>query len=883
VVARCAWEGHWKEEFALLWPSHLAFHSPASSAMSAHSATTSRIPPVALVPLAEVTGLRVLPAAVTGGAIGGRAESYAAGGGGGGGCRKDGGGSSSSSRKTRKSSGSNWTSQFSAVHVHDPAYSLSSTYSTSKEPRRFSGGAPVSPLSGLPCLVVETVGRCHYLCFASLPLLHSLRAAIDSALGVSNPCTAPHHQPAQRTVSSGEGAESVAARAPVEGGGGDLFVKAPPPVPENVTIDPRSAFLLHSSQRWRGMHASLSSSHPNRLILNVRRFDFDAHVYTAPLSPPHQPPPLDYTIAADLLKAALALTPEPSPAEMNNFLDLAASLRVLPKLPKIQAARTKARTATKTAKGGEVELGGVGDGGSGSESPKAPNTPLRSGSGVGPGIEATAPSNGERRCDDDDGDGGTDRNGTEAAAAAAAPPLPSSPLVFPAIGREEESPEGGAATAESRSVDDPTACHVCFWVNVYHALLQHALVLLGPPRSPRDWASFHSSVSYELFGNVFSLLEIRHCVLRPCVSTSTASTSATATALENHGSTAPANRGDRLGRGSPSSSSSSSSSSSPPPPLSRTSMMPNNAASTSAAAATERDASGHAHLPQLLPKHYPKLPPPDDERWAFNIARLVQLSEDSAAQALTDRQNAQLPTMSPPRDGDGHVRNRGNGSSSGEGQGGGTCRGRSSSGGNDGRGLFWDGNRWDPRLNFVLHDGTVRASGPGVVVLTPHPGSLQRQLNERTTWNLEHTGEMLADPAALTLGPLPSVFEMFPGDFHNRQFGYDSLNGGSDNASAADVAAKAGTTPTKRRGSRGTDGGGARAMAMALQRQHAEDLARFCLLHVGDREQWKRLSLFLLDGSGSGGSYKVTYAPMRFVSYESLVDVIARGAAAAAH
>ncbi len=54
---------------------------------------------------------------------------------------------------------------------------------------------------------------------------------------------------------------------------------------------------------------------------------------------------------------------------------------------------------------------------------------------------------------------------------------------------------------------------LCFFLNIYHSLLQHALLLLGPPSS-KNWSSFFSSVSYEIGGDVFSLCEIEHCVLR---------------------------------------------------------------------------------------------------------------------------------------------------------------------------------------------------------------------------------------------------------------------------------------------------------------------------------------------------------------------------------
>ena len=54
---------------------------------------------------------------------------------------------------------------------------------------------------------------------------------------------------------------------------------------------------------------------------------------------------------------------------------------------------------------------------------------------------------------------------------------------------------------------------LAFWLNLHHTLLQHALLLLGPPAT-KDWAGFFTNVSYEIGADVFSLAEIEHCVLR---------------------------------------------------------------------------------------------------------------------------------------------------------------------------------------------------------------------------------------------------------------------------------------------------------------------------------------------------------------------------------
>ena len=244
----------------------------------------------------------------------------------------------------------------------------------------------MSPLSGYPCLVVETAGRCHYLCFASIASLVRTRTVIESE---------------QKRTMVG----SVALDA-----GDDNSPQAAAAASVRVSSDPRESYI-HSSYRWcRG---------PVRYVLNARRFSFDL---------PAQPPGIaassstpsssfsDHRLAGELLRTALRLTPEQSP-EMTYFLDLASALRGLGKLPYL--------------------------------------------------------------CDN------------------------------PTSSQEMNDIPNATATD-----DQPVAAiQQCFWLNLYHALLQHALLLLGPPSSSQ-WATFHSQVCYELFGTVFSLVEIEHCCLR---------------------------------------------------------------------------------------------------------------------------------------------------------------------------------------------------------------------------------------------------------------------------------------------------------------------------------------------------------------------------------
>ena len=56
---------------------------------------------------------------------------------------------------------------------------------------------------------------------------------------------------------------------------------------------------------------------------------------------------------------------------------------------------------------------------------------------------------------------------------------------------------------------------MAFFLNIFHTLLLHALLVLGPPPADlRRWNSFFHKVSYECVGHILSLAEIEHNILR---------------------------------------------------------------------------------------------------------------------------------------------------------------------------------------------------------------------------------------------------------------------------------------------------------------------------------------------------------------------------------
>jgi hypothetical protein len=55
---------------------------------------------------------------------------------------------------------------------------------------------------------------------------------------------------------------------------------------------------------------------------------------------------------------------------------------------------------------------------------------------------------------------------------------------------------------------------LAFFLNVYHALIMHAFLLLGPPDSGFKWMSYFNTISYQCSDDIFSLAELEHCIIR---------------------------------------------------------------------------------------------------------------------------------------------------------------------------------------------------------------------------------------------------------------------------------------------------------------------------------------------------------------------------------
>ena len=55
---------------------------------------------------------------------------------------------------------------------------------------------------------------------------------------------------------------------------------------------------------------------------------------------------------------------------------------------------------------------------------------------------------------------------------------------------------------------------LAFFLNLYHLMIMHAYMILGPPDWSLKWISYFNSIAYEVSDDIFSLVELEHCILR---------------------------------------------------------------------------------------------------------------------------------------------------------------------------------------------------------------------------------------------------------------------------------------------------------------------------------------------------------------------------------
>eukprot|EP00980_Cylindrotheca_fusiformis_P008165 scaffold1729_cov117-Cylindrotheca_fusiformis.AAC.3 len=55
---------------------------------------------------------------------------------------------------------------------------------------------------------------------------------------------------------------------------------------------------------------------------------------------------------------------------------------------------------------------------------------------------------------------------------------------------------------------------VAFFLNLYHVMIMHAFIVLGPPKSGLDWLTYFNNFAYQCSDDIFSLTELEHNIIR---------------------------------------------------------------------------------------------------------------------------------------------------------------------------------------------------------------------------------------------------------------------------------------------------------------------------------------------------------------------------------
>ena len=60
----------------------------------------------------------------------------------------------------------------------------------------------------------------------------------------------------------------------------------------------------------------------------------------------------------------------------------------------------------------------------------------------------------------------------------------------------------------------PEEGRLAFFLNLYHCMVMHAFLVIGPPGSGLKWISFFNNLGYEVGDDLFSISELEHCIIR---------------------------------------------------------------------------------------------------------------------------------------------------------------------------------------------------------------------------------------------------------------------------------------------------------------------------------------------------------------------------------
>lgn len=66
--------------------------------------------------------------------------------------------------------------------------------------------------------------------------------------------------------------------------------------------------------------------------------------------------------------------------------------------------------------------------------------------------------------------------------------------------------------ADAHSLNDEEKC--AFFLNIYHIMIMHSFIILGPPSSGSEWISYFNNIAYQCSDDIFSLAELEHNIIR---------------------------------------------------------------------------------------------------------------------------------------------------------------------------------------------------------------------------------------------------------------------------------------------------------------------------------------------------------------------------------
>jgi len=66
--------------------------------------------------------------------------------------------------------------------------------------------------------------------------------------------------------------------------------------------------------------------------------------------------------------------------------------------------------------------------------------------------------------------------------------------------------------ADAHSLNEEEKCS--FFLNIYHIMIMHAYIILGPPVTGSEWISYFNNASYQCSDDIFSLAELEHNIIR---------------------------------------------------------------------------------------------------------------------------------------------------------------------------------------------------------------------------------------------------------------------------------------------------------------------------------------------------------------------------------